>query len=137
MASKNRVIPGLGIHHPALMVSDLERSKAFYTDGLGFTLYVEFGEAPHKTAILNAGDDTYIEMMHSDQSLAAVGRWGHLALRVDDCEQAYQRALSVGAKPMYTPRIDVMGSEPGIPVKWAYVIGPDEELIEFCQYDLP
>lgn len=139
MKSKNTVIAGLGVHHPALTVQDLQRSRRFYMDGLGFSLFVEFGEEPHRNAILNAGDDTYIELMSGDSPAPAQGKWGHVALRVKNCETAYKTALQAGARPLYEPRRDTMRGAPeeeGVPVIWAYVIGPDDEWIELCQYEI-
>ena len=136
MQNSNKVIPGMGLHHPGLTVSNYENSMRFYTEGLGFTVFVEFGEAPHKNALLNAGNGTYIEIMCNPEAEPFRGSIGHFALCVPDCEKAFAHALSIGAKPIYQPQVSVMGANPGVPVKWAYVSGPDGEWIEFCQYDL-
>ena len=59
--------------------------------------------------------------------------WGlliHIALRADDVDAAYARAIETGAGEQTTPRdVDVEAEEP-YPIRIAFVVGPDGEPVE-------
>ena len=57
----------------------------------------------------------------------------HFCLRVTDTEVAYARALAAGAESRVAPRTAVLGQNPLIEVRIAFVTGPEGEVIEFLQ----
>ena len=62
------------------------------------------------------------------------GRYFHLAVRVDSCDEAFAAARKAGARVKSEPRDTDIPSRPEIyPVRIAFVYGPDGEEIEFFQ----
>lgn len=52
----NTKIPGLGIAHLALKAKDFDKSYKFYTEGLGMTPYLSWGEGDSHIQMLKFGD---------------------------------------------------------------------------------
>lgn len=128
-----------GLQHLGLPVTDLERSKAFYSQ-LGFKVVM--------TAELPSGDDAIrVAMMAIDglviemyqlvgDERAEIGRRGdghidHVALDVADIDRAFEEVRAAGLEtledaPVYLPFWDKG-------VKYFNVRGPDGEKVEFNQ----
>ncbi|MGB3779678.1 MAG: VOC family protein [Tunicatimonas sp.] len=82
-----------GIDHPALAADDLDSLSQWYCDTLGYSLFFEHPEKP--VHILKAPDGTLFEMMQKDTTTRPKRQvltpgWSHLALRVDNLEEAMQ-----------------------------------------------
>ena len=134
-------------HHVAIRATDFDLTVKFYTDGLGFKVRHEFAIPGRidRAAFLDAGDGRYIEVFGPGSSVQSEGRRRepseartegallHFCLRVADTQAAYARALAAGAQPRVAPRTDVLGQNPLIEVRIAFVTGPDGEVIEFMQ----
>ncbi len=131
----NNVIPGMSFHHAALSVSDFDASIKFYTEGLGFTMYRNWTAGTGKQiALIDMGNGSYFEIFSDGQKVDCTpdaGAFLHLALKVDDTQAAYDRAIAYGAEPHKEPTQMELPSQPPIPVHLAFVKGPDGELIEF------
>lgn len=90
----------LGVHHVAIICSDYERSKGFYTDVLGCTIVAEHLRAERQSYKLDLAlpGGTQIELFSFPDPPARVSRpeacgLRHLALAVDDIE-AWQGHLA-------------------------------------------
>lgn len=84
-----------GIHHIAIICSDYERSKKFYTAVLGFQIAAEHHRAERSSHKLDLklGDQYVIELFSFPNPPPRVSRpeaagLRHLAFAVDDLEQA-------------------------------------------------
>ncbi len=82
-----------GIDHPALAADDLDHLSQWYCNTLGYTLFFKHPERP--VHILQAPDGTLFEMMQKDTTTRPERQvltpgWSHLALRVDNLEEAMQ-----------------------------------------------
>ena len=130
----NTKIPGLGIAHLALKASDLEKSLAFYRDGLGMTPYIGWGQPGKRIQMLRFGDGAGIlELFEAPtEQLPDMGRYVHFAYSVENVEKAYETALAAGAKPLTPPKVVPLDSTPKkVTLNIAFVLGPDNEQIEF------
>ncbi len=123
----------------AIRTADWEKSLAFYTEGLGFHVRIQWGEAPRRAVMLDTGDGNYLEIFErdaldggpTDDSAAIL----HIALRADDCEAATERARSAGAVVTLEPKIPEPFTKLGLKTKISFVKGPDGEIVEFFECD--
>ena len=94
----NTCIPGCGFHHLALRVRDFDKSYKFYTETLGFQLRTSWGEGDGRVALLDLGDGGYLELFAGRTTEEAQGIFWHVALKVDDVDAAYARAMAAGCE---------------------------------------
>ncbi len=128
-----------GFHHIALRASDFEATLRFYQDGLGFVRAYGWGEGDGRATMLDTGDGNYLEVFAGGRRApgeeAPEGALLHFALRTSDVDAAYARALAAGARSQVEPKDVTLPGEPPVPVRLAFVKGPDGEVIEFFQND--
>ena len=132
---KNQKISGCGFHHVAIWTGNWEKSLDFYRDGLGFTTKIEWGQAPSRATMLDVGDGNYLEIFERDPQNQTVGEASvlHLCFRSDDCEKAFETAISAGAKEKLAPKVPEPFTNLGLKTKICFVEGPDGEIIEFFE----
>ena len=131
----NKVIRGMGFHHVAIKSRNFDKSLKFY-ESLGCTVTVSWGSAPKRAVMLDLGDGGCIELFEGGVEEKVhvptqSGEWVHLALAADDPDTAYESALAAGATDRTAPHDVTIKSDPPIPVRNAFVYGPDGEVIEF------
>ena len=128
----NDILSGAGVHHSALMSSDFEASLAFYK-GLGMKETLRWGTPERRIAMLDIGNGSHIELFsNGGDEYCECGKYAHLALSVDDVDAAYERALSLGAKPLTPPKSVPLDSVPTkTTIRIAFVHGPSGEQLEF------
>ena len=135
----NNVIPGCGFHHVAIRTAKWDESLQFYTQGLGFSVRIEWGEAPRRAVMLDTGDGNYLEIFEreplangpSDDSSAIL----HFALRAADVEAATEIARAAGAVVTLEPKVPEPFTALGLKTKISFVKGPDGEIVEFFESD--
>ena len=133
MTSTNKKVKGCGFHHLSMKVKNLEKSIKFY-EALGFVERVSWGEAAKKTVLLDTGDHNYFEISQGDPEQVSVeGVFKHVALRVDDCQAALEKARKAGAEVTVETRDVTLKSEKPIQIRIAFFKGPDGELIELFE----
>ena len=137
MAGKNAVIGGGGFHHVAIRVADFDAAVKFYTDALGFTTKITWGEGDGRAIMLDAGDGNYMEIFAGGKEPKPEGSILHFALRTSDCDAALNRARAAGAVVTMEPKsIDIQSKPHVTPVRIAFCKGPAGEIIEFFQNEL-
>ena len=94
-----------GIHHVAIICSDYERSKRFYTEILGFSIIQETFRAARQSYKLDlrVGDRDAIELFSFPNpperpSFPEASGLRHLAFAVDDLERAIARLNQAGVE---------------------------------------
>lgn len=134
----NQTIGGGGFHHVAIRAYDFDASIQFYTEALGFTKKIAWGEGEKRAIMLDAGDGNYLEIFANGKNEPKPeGAIIHFALRTNDCDAAIERARSAGAEVTIEPKSLDIPSEPHTtPVRIAFCKGPDGEIIEFFQNEL-
>lgn len=128
----NEIIKNMGFHHIALKAADFEKSLKMYK-ALGMTEYARWGDIEKTIAMLDIGDGGKIELFsNGGDEFSENGKWNHFAMCVDDVEAAYNTALAAGFKPHIAPKVVPLNSAPKkISINIAFVIGPDNEQVEF------
>ncbi len=128
----NEIIKGMGFHHSALKVRDLDEAIAFY-EKLGMKFYTSWGEGNGRIAMMDFGDGGILELFAGGNDNETVdAKYIHLALRVDDVDEAYGIALKAGAKPKSAPRVVPLDSKPvKLTLNCGFVFGPSGEEVEF------
>ena len=140
-----------GLHHTNIVVSDMARTKRFYTETLGLEISLEVsiedsefsrgaGLADTRVAATFfsvPGSNTLVETfqylnppsrpMPSDSKANDMG-FGHICFEVADIQQAYRSLRDKGVKFASTPV--TMGNG----VRWCYFYGPDGERLELLQF---
>ena len=98
------------LHQTFLMVSDVERSTAFYAETLGLEV-AERGE--RSTSFDTGGAELVIEQDFSEEELAAFGLTPPgpdrgegviVVIEVDDVGAVHERAVDAGAEVLVEPR---------------------------------
>ena len=128
----NNKIPGAGSHHFAITAADFEKSVKFYEEGLGMKPVAFWGENESRAVLLDIGDGSHVEIFAGGTSDEQKNeRIVHFAFKTTDTDIAFQNALSAGAIEKMPPTtLDIPADDP-IPVRVAFVYGPDNEVLEF------
>ena len=131
-------VSSYGFHHLALWVSDIERSKRFYKDVLGFKEIIKF---PHpwdtnvsQIVMLDTGDGNCLEIF-SDAPKDTIpnGAFFHVAFRTDNVDALFKKIKSSGTKVISEPRDVLLEGEVPTKMRVTFFEGPDGEQLEFCQ----
>ena len=106
--------PILGFHHVAIIVSDYERSKRFYTDVLGAQVIAETYRAERQSYKLDLcfADGSQIELFSfpsppNRPSMPEACGLRHLAFKVNDIQSAvdFLREKGVACEPVRTDEL--------------------------------
>lgn len=144
----------LAFAHPAIVVDDLERARDFYEKMFGFTVIGNEGwsDSPLLDRAIGSNDSAckgymmaghnccleLFEFQAPPQTADTPAASGpheqgirHLSFYVDDCQQEYQRMLSLGGSALGEP-VDL-----GDGVHAVYARDPFGNIIELCEIASP
>jgi lactoylglutathione lyase len=122
-----------GFHHIGLWVQDSAKSLDFYIKGLGGKVVFSFPmvDSGKTIYLVDLGDNAVIEIIpRGNGEKESNARWAHIALRTGDAQAAYDAAVKAGAISRTAPSDMQLGT---MAVRNAFVLGPDNEVIEFFQ----
>ncbi|TDL31024.1 glyoxalase [Jeotgalibacillus sp. S-D1] len=118
-----------GIHHVSILVTDLEKSKQFYEEVLGFQESSERPDFDFPGAWYQLGNTQLHLIVHKDgKTLRGTSkidsRDGHFAIRVKDIEKFIAR--------LKTFQVEIL-NKPDNKTDWhqVFISDPDGNLIEF------
>ena len=127
------------LHHVSLRVADLERSIAFYRDGLGLTLGSAFDLRGRRFALMVAPRGGRVELIESEAGARRASErdvlW-HFALETDDVQAALAAAVTAGGEvtvPLTALDLIDEVTERPFRVRLAFVRGPDAEEVELIE----
>jgi glyoxylase I family protein len=142
----------LTITHLGLCVSDLDRSLAFYREGLGMEEIGRLHVAGEPTATLLDVDELDLELVYLERDglrielLGYGGRgarpstgvrpmdqpgWTHLSVRVSDPDALTARLVDLGGEVLSSTRVSFAGGNVGV-----MVLDPDGVRVELIE-DVP
>jgi len=128
----NTKMPGAGSHHFALSSADFDKSVKFYTEGLGMKPVAFWGENEGRAALLDIGDGSHVEIFANGNADEQKNeKIVHFAFTTTDPDLAFNNAIAAGARERMVPTTLDIPSDPPIPVRIAFVYGPDNEVLEF------
>lgn len=116
-----------------------DRSLAFYTEGLGFTLGHQWGDGAGRIALLDIGDGNYVELFASQpgqtpdpaEDIPAPWPFFHLAFRSNDIDADIAHVRALGCPVTVEPKsVEVNGKT----IRVGFFLGPDGEVLEFFQH---
>lgn len=121
-----------GIHHVCIKcdVSEMEKVRKFYQEVLELPLVRTWGEGSSAGMMFDTGAGL-IEVFANAESALPQGAVRHFALRtaeVDKCTEAVRKA---GYPVTMEPNNIIIESQPTVPARIAFVLGPVGEEIEF------
>lgn len=125
--------------HVGLTVADLPEATAWYAEAFGYRVELETRVEAIQLDIvmlLHPGHGDRLELLHRDGSrrglrapdpaeAALSEAFGHVAFDVAGVDAVFDRLVSLGARPVMTPR---PSPEPG--VRMAFVADPEGNLLE-------
>jgi catechol 2,3-dioxygenase-like lactoylglutathione lyase family enzyme len=145
-----------GMHHANVVVSDMERTKTFYTQVLGLQVALETaiddkefarGVGSPGTKVLATffavpGTPTLIETFQflsplsrpvpADSKPTDMGV-GHICFEVDDIHETYNELRGKGVEFASTPVMISPEHPKAGGIQWCYFYGPDGERLEILQ----
>lgn len=120
-----------GLAHIGLHVSSIARSKAFYTEVLGFAVDFETVTAGGTALCFIKNNDCMIELIEQPDLHHADGFFEHVALKVENIEAAVATLKSHGYETEFEIREMPMIYNG---IKMVMFRGPDGERLEFNQF---
>ena len=124
-----------GIHHISMKCrteEELEKVKDFYVRVLGMSIYRQWTGG----ALIDSGRGL-IEVFNRPGGEYRLGVIAHVAIETDDVDELTERVRAEGYDVFIEPKDTVIASDPPLPARIAFCVGPLGEEIEFFQEMLP
>lgn len=126
-----------GFHHTAIRSSNFDASVRFYTEVLGLSVRITWGEGDSRAAMIDAGDGNYVEVFERPAFESAENTILHFALRTDDCTGMTEIVRAAGRPITMEPKEVTIDSNKGpVPVKISFFTGPDGEVVELFENNI-
>lgn len=119
-------------HHIGITTRDIDKSIEFYKV-LGFKESKCWGEGVKRVVMLESDEGSIVELFADGTELLPQGVFRHLALKVDNTRELFEKIKAFGAEIISEPRDMDLPSNPPVPVTLAFLKGPDGEIIELFQ----
>lgn len=121
-----------GIAHVGLYIKDIERSKKFYTEILGFENICEFVSLEdNKIAFMKSGNLIIELIQHKVWMDRKDGLFDHIAMEVENIEETSEKLKALGISFEADIYFDDLVFDKG--VKYQAFRGPDGEHLEIYQ----
>ncbi|MDL2205859.1 VOC family protein [Eubacteriales bacterium OttesenSCG-928-N13] len=120
-----------GLHHIGIYVADIEVSKAFYIEKLGFELLQEAAPGDTKLALIGVGSCVIELIQRADHAPRQAGVIDHIAISVEDIDQIVCRLIEkmvVFESGEVNDAPDLFGG-----IRNIFFSGPDGERLEFFE----
>ena len=131
--TKNTTTPGCGFHHISIHTQRFDESMHLYRDVLGMQVRLDTTNGVRRTALLDMGDGSYVELSmnpEKDEPLAPGNPLGHFALATHDVRGVTEKLRAAGYPITMEPKDIQLGT---LPASIAFFTGPSGELVELFQ----
>ena len=118
-----------GVHHVCMKCCDeaqFAKTQDFYGNVLGLPKVREWSGG----VMFDLGG-TLLEIFSNDSRNRSMGVWQHIALATKDVDACVKAVSEAGYQITVEPKDIVIASEPPLPARIAFCIGPMGEEIEF------
>lgn len=125
-----------GLHHAALRchgVEEQERALNFYCNVLGMKPVRSWGEGRARICMIDTGNGGLLEIFADAEAGRQPGQVDHFALATDDVDGEVAKAVQYGLPVLIPPTSYDIPAETVFPVRFAYIVGPVNEIVEFIQ----
>ena len=128
-----------GIHHICLRIPNLEEAADFYLKTFGGEIICEWGndENDDHSYTIDLGTGDFLEIYGSSTPYG-LGKWQHVAIWVDNADEAFAKALANGAKVDSYPSVSHIPCRDGqiVHMKSGFLVAPGGEIVEVVE-DIP
>lgn len=116
--------------HTCLNVTDVDESVEFYTNELGFeetwSFESEDGSTQNRYVACDAGVELQLSETEGETDLEEGGLWDHVAVKVDDVDEAFDRIDAPGV-------VSEPGDQPPAGARTAMIEDPDGHKVELVE----
>ena len=124
-----------GIHHVAIKAKGLEefdKTIDFYSNLLVMPVVRRWGEGIKKDAMVDTGAG-WLEIFANGDDIPQTSLFRHLAFEVESTDACVEKVRNAGYEITMQPNDIVIASNPPIPARIAFCIGPVGEEVEFFE----
>lgn len=118
-----------GVHHVCMKcrtAEEFEKTKDFYGNILGLPKVRAWN-----TGVMFDIGGTLLEIFSNGAETYGMGVWQHIALATEDVDGCVKAVADAGYEITTAPKDIVVASQPPVPARIAFCIGPMGEEIEF------
>lgn len=118
-----------GVHHVCMKcctAEEFEKTKFFYGEILGLPKVREWN-----VGVMYDMGGTLLEIFSNGAEKYSMGVWQHIALATEDVDACVKAVSDAGYEITIAPKDIVVASQPPVPARIAFCIGPMGEEIEF------
>lgn len=118
-----------GVHHVCMKcctAEEFEKTQDFYGRILGLPKVREWD-----AGVMYDMGGTLLEIFSNGADKYSLGVWQHIALATEDVDACVKAVADAGYEITTAPKDIVVGSQPPVPARIAFCIGPMGEKIEF------
>lgn len=122
-----------GIHHVSIKAQgqkEYERVTGFYRDVLGMTVTYEWKTGDRLGMMIDTGNAA-MEISSTGKGETGRGSFQHVALKTKDVNACVEAVRAAGYQITIEPLEVNLGTNPNLPIRVAFCIGPAGEEIEF------
>lgn len=131
--TKNTTTPGCGFHHISIRTQKFDESMHLYRDMLGMQVRLDTTNGARRTALLDMGDGSYVELSMNPETvepLTAGNPLAHFALATHDVRGVTEKLRAAGYPITMEPKDIQLGP---LPASIAFFTGPNGESVELFQ----
>jgi lactoylglutathione lyase len=118
-----------GLAHIGLLVSDIERSKSFYVDVLGFEPAGDHNLSGAALSFVRIGSCVIELIQRPRYEPRAAGHFDHVCLEVEDIQSLMCKLIEKNVRFEH----DDVTTVPQLQMKNVFLCGPDGERLEFFE----